>query len=94
MNANLRRHPASFRSHFLLGVYFIKLGPESLNRAIAEFQAAVGSNPEYIPAYFNLAGIYMHLGRYEDARQAYARILRVKNDPGAAQQLRLLRGKQ
>jgi hypothetical protein len=87
MNANLRDHPASFRAHFLLGISAIKRGPRYLNLAIQEFQQASAVNPEYIPAYLNLGSIYMQLGRFSEARQAYRKVLALEDNEIARQQL-------
>jgi tetratricopeptide (TPR) repeat protein len=87
MNANLRDHPSSFRDHFLLGIAAIKSSPQDLNRAIQEFHQASAFNPEYIPAYLNLGSIYLQLGRFSEAQQAYRKVLALEDNDIARQQL-------
>ncbi len=91
MGANLREHPASFRAHFLMGMFSVKQG-QDFAQAIREFQLASAVNPEYVPAYLNLGAIYLGLGRLTEARQAYARVLGIENNPTAAQQLKRIQG--
>ena len=91
MNVNLREHPSSFRARFLMGIFALKRGPEFLTEAVQEFQQAIACNPEYIPAYINLGSIYMHLGRYSDARQLYEQVLAREKNATAEQQLQILR---
>ena len=75
MEVNLREHPSSFRARFLMGIFALKRGPEYLAEAVQEFQRTIALNPEYVPAYLNLGSIYMHLGRYSEARQLYEQVL-------------------
>lgn len=44
-------------------------------QAKQELDAALSLNPNYVPALFNLANLYEDLGRREEARATYARVL-------------------
>lgn len=52
-------------SHYLLADAYQKQGNAS--GAIASYQRAISSKPEYLPAYRNLADVYKNQGRFEDA---------------------------
>ena len=91
MAVNLREHPSSFRSRFLMGIFAVKRGPEFLAEAVREFQQSIAMNPEYIPAYLNLGNIYMHLGRRSEARQLFEEVLEREHNAAAEEQLKNLR---
>src|SRR4029079_12660585 len=57
------REVAAFNS---LGVAYIHAG--QYERAIEPFQQALRLDPKFMPLYSNLAGAYMALNRYDDAR--------------------------
>jgi tetratricopeptide (TPR) repeat protein len=86
MDANLREHPASFRAHFMLGIFGIKRGPEALKQAEQEFLQSIALNPEYAPAYLNLGNIYIYLDRRAEARQLYQKALALDPNPASVQQ--------
>ena len=67
MNANLRRHPESFRAHSLLGIFAMKRGPRFWEQGIEEFKRTIALNPEFAPAYSNLHSLYLALGRVREA---------------------------
>ena len=92
---------ASYRMALELGVP----GPEEahLNRAVilsdflhrpdealAELEAALARNPNYVPALLNLGNLHEDLGRREDAKAAYARALEA--EPGNTLALARLAG--
>jgi hypothetical protein len=91
ITANQRDHPSSFRARFLMGIFALKRGPAFLAEAVREFQQSIALNPEYIPAYINLGSVYMHLGRYSEARQLYERVLAREKNATAEEQLEILR---
>jgi Tetratricopeptide repeat len=91
MNANLRDHPSSFRSHFTLGMLAVKRGPEFLSEALREFHKVVELNPDFAPAYVNLGSIYLSLGRRREAEAALKKALALEENPVALEQLKLLR---
>ena len=90
MNANLRDHPSSFRSHFTLGMLAVKRGPEFLGEALQEFQKVVELNPDFAPAFVNLGSIYLHLGRRGEAETALKKALALEENPVAMEQMKLL----
>ena len=67
MNANLRRHPESFRAHALLGIFAMKRGPRFWEQGIEQFKRTLAINPEFEPAYSNLHTLYLALGRAREA---------------------------
>jgi hypothetical protein len=90
MNANLREHSASFRSHFTLGMLAVKRGPAFLGEALQEFHKVVELNPDFAPAYVNLGSIYLHLGRRGEAEAALKKALALEENPVALEQMKLL----
>jgi len=93
MGANIREHPSSFRAHFTLGMLAVKRGSGHLEEAIQEFEKVVTFNPDFAPGHVNLGSIYMHFGRYNEARRSFQKALSLEKSPLAEEQLRRLRGR-
>ncbi len=91
MAANAREHPESFRNHFTLGLLAVKLGPEHLQEALGEFRQAATLNPDFAPAHTNIGTLCMHLGRVDEAREAFERALSLEPNPFVSVQLERLR---
>jgi tetratricopeptide (TPR) repeat protein len=91
LDAHARRHPASFRDAFLLGVVAVKRGSDHVAEALVHFERAAALNPDFAPAHTNLGSIYLALGRRADARRAFERALAIEPNPLAADQLKKLR---
>jgi tetratricopeptide (TPR) repeat protein len=90
MDAGLRIHPDSFRSHFLMGIFAIKRGSQYLAQAVQEFQRTIAINPEYVPAHLNLGAVYRRLGQTKDAKKAYRRALKLQENAAVRRELELL----
>lgn len=93
MNDTLRTRPDSFRTHFLLGIYSIKRGPQFWPQAAEEFRRSVAVNPEYIPAWLNLGGVCRQLGKISEAKDSYRQALSLKEDAAVRRQLEQLEGR-
>jgi len=93
LRANRAQHPNSFRSHFLMGMFAVKRGPEHLREAVQEFERTVVLNPDFAPAHINLGGLYLHLGRIGDAERAFEKALALEESDLAREQLRRLRSR-
>jgi len=77
--AAVAANPSDARYHTGLGTRYVKLG--ELDRAAAEFTAALSHRPDYAPAHNNLAVVLLRQGRdLEAARQHVAAALRTSPD--------------
>ena len=62
--------PGSAEAHLLLGIAYRTAGaPDLMGEAVAELRQALEINPEFVPARYYLAHIYLDLGRNERARE-------------------------
>jgi tetratricopeptide (TPR) repeat protein len=62
--------PGSAEAHLLLGIAYRTAGaPDLIGEAVAELRQALEINPEFVPARYYLAHIYLDLGRNERARE-------------------------
>jgi tetratricopeptide (TPR) repeat protein len=62
--------PGSAEGHLLLGIAYRATGsPELIGEAVAELRQAIALNPDFVPARFYLAHIYLDLGRAARARE-------------------------
>jgi tetratricopeptide (TPR) repeat protein len=62
--------PGSAEGHLLLGIAYRTAGaPDLMGEAVAELRQALAINPEFVPARYYLAHIYLDLGRNERARE-------------------------
>ena len=72
------------------GVTLVKLG--KFKEALASYQKAVKSNPEYAPAYFNLGLLYeTHLNKPAEAIEAYRRHVTLGGEKGITARNAILR---
>jgi tetratricopeptide (TPR) repeat protein len=58
------------------------------DRAFADFEQAIGLDPDFLPAYDHRGSLYWDIGDFEHARQDLDQIVRLKRrevDPGAAE---------
>lgn len=70
LKAILAIDPRSAEAHLLLGIaYRVAGSPELMGEAIAELRQALALNPDFSPARFYLARIYLDLGRAARARE-------------------------
>ena len=70
LKAILAADPRSAQAHLLLGVaYRMKGSPELVGEAKAELVQAVALNPDFVPARYYLAQLYLDLGRAGRARE-------------------------
>jgi Tfp pilus assembly protein PilF len=69
LKAVLAAHPQSAEAHFLLGVAYGRLrATEFMSEAKAEFQQALALDPKLVHARYDLAQVYLDLGRAAKAR--------------------------
>jgi tetratricopeptide (TPR) repeat protein len=81
--------PRSAEAHLLLGLAYRVVGsPELMGEAVAELRQALALNPDFSPARFYLARIYLDLGRAARAREELQTAL--EQVPGNPQFLALL----
>ncbi len=81
--------PGSAEGHLLLGIAYRTVGaPDLMGEAVAELRQALEINPEFVPARYYLAHIYLDLGRNERAREELQAAL--VTAPRNAQMLTLL----
>src|SRR5205823_3077293 len=77
-------------AHLDLGIVYADRGDAT--RAEAEYRAAIRLQPDFVPAYANLADLYRALGREADAASALADGLKaVPDDPSLVHALGLKR---
>jgi tetratricopeptide (TPR) repeat protein len=91
LDLELRRHPDSYRLHFLSGIFAVKRGPALLPQAVDQFQRSISIKTDYVPAYYSLAAVCRYLGRIEEARSGYKTILALENNPLVAGELETMR---
>ncbi|MDC4225643.1 MAG: tetratricopeptide repeat protein [Candidatus Manganitrophus sp.] len=70
-----KQWPKQEEIFFRLGVSYMELG--RLPKAEEALKRAIGLNPDYLPAYFQLAGLYEQTQRFQEALDAYERIIQV-----------------
>ncbi len=81
--------PNSAEGHLLLGIAYRGVGTqEVMGEAVAELRQALALNPDFVPARFYLAHIYLDLGRAGRAREEMLAAL--EKTPGNPQFLALL----
>jgi tetratricopeptide (TPR) repeat protein len=74
----VRKSPDSSMPHYNLGNAYLSQG--QLDKAIAEYQAALRLKPDYAVAHFNLAKAYASQGQLDGAIAEYQAVLRLKPD--------------
>ena len=74
----LKKSPDSEMAHNNLGVVYRSQG--RLDRAIAEYQAALRLNPDYAEAHINLGLVYASQGQWDKAIAEYQAVLRLNPD--------------
>jgi tetratricopeptide (TPR) repeat protein len=89
LKAILALDPRSAEAHMLLGIaYRMQGSPEMLGEAKAELVQALANNPQFTPARYYLAQLYLELGRPAGAREQMEAAL--GQQPGNPQFLALL----
>jgi tetratricopeptide (TPR) repeat protein len=89
LKAILAVDPQSAEAHMLLGIaYRMQGSPEMLGEAKAELVQAIANNPQFAPARYYLAQLYLELGRPGGAREQMEAAL--TQHPGNPQFLALL----
>jgi tetratricopeptide (TPR) repeat protein len=89
LKAILALDPRSAEGHLLLGLAYRSVGSADLmGETVAEFRQALALNPDFAPARFYLANVYLDLGRPARAREELETVL--TKFPGQAQFLALL----
>jgi len=89
LKAILALDPRSAEGHLLLGIAYRSVGSADLmGETVAEFRQALALNPDFVPARFYLANIYLELGRPARAREELEAAL--TKAPGQPQFLALL----
>ncbi len=62
-----------------------QIGPseeDSIDAAVARVEADISASPDNLKAWSVLAPVYLRLGRYDDAVNAYKQVLRLKGEDG------------
>jgi len=89
LKAILALDPRSAEGHMLLGVAYRSVGsPDLMGETVAEFRQALSLDPDFIPARFYLANVYLDLGRPARAREELE--VALAKVPGQPQFLALL----
>jgi tetratricopeptide (TPR) repeat protein len=89
LKAILAVDPRSAEGHLLLGIAYRSVGAADLmGETVAEFRQALALNPDFVPARFYLANVYLELGRAARAREELE--LALTKAPGQTQFLALL----
>ncbi len=76
--ANAAENPTSFRNEFTLGLLAMKSGSGNIAEALLHFGQAAAINPDFAPAHTNVGTIYLALGRFAEAREAFERSLAIE----------------
>ncbi|HEX3033764.1 MAG TPA: M48 family metalloprotease [Thermodesulfobacteriota bacterium] len=73
----LKIEPDDAKSHYYLATIYRETGnnKEELNKAIAEYEKAIASKPDYAEAYFGLGLAYYRKEMSEKAKEAFAKYL-------------------
>ncbi|HEX3036069.1 MAG TPA: tetratricopeptide repeat protein, partial [Thermodesulfobacteriota bacterium] len=73
----LKIEPDDAKSHYYLATIYRETGnnKEELDRAIAEYEKAIASKPDYAEAYFGLGLAYYRKEMSEKAKEAFAKYL-------------------
>jgi len=83
LTAYLEQKPRDAIALYLLGLTYLYQPKPDLSEAAARLEEAVKFEPDLVRAYWDLAGIYRELGRYEDAIDMYRQVLtRSPDRPG------------
>jgi tetratricopeptide (TPR) repeat protein len=89
LKAILAVDPRSAEGHLLLGIAYRSVGAADLmGETVAELRQALALNPDFVPARFYLANVYLELGRAARAREELE--LALTKAPGQTQFLALL----
>jgi len=82
VQAQMRDDP---RFHFSLGLAYYRRGGPTASAALAstEFRRVIELRPNFVPARFRLAKLYLLQGWYQEAREQCERILAVRGRPPA-----------
>jgi len=81
----LAQDPGSSFARYGLAIAYVQLA--ELEKAIAEFEALLGHDPNYAAAYYHGGQTFEKLGRLDEARDYYRRGLAVVRDPHARGEL-------
>jgi tetratricopeptide (TPR) repeat protein len=81
----LAQDPGSSFARYGLAMAYVQLA--ELEKAIAEFEALLGHDPNYAAAYYHGGQTFEKLGRLDEARDYYRRGLAVVRDPHARGEL-------
>lgn len=85
MQQLLAQDPGSSFARYGLAMAYVQLA--ELEKAIAEFEALLGHDPNYAAAYYHGGQTFEKLGRLDEARDYYRRGLAVVRDPHARGEL-------
>lgn len=79
----IRRNPDAWLAHQNLGMD--RVSQQRMEDAVAHFEAVLAIRPEHAEALNNLGGALSHLGRFDEAQDAYRKaiVLDVRNAPYA-----------
>ncbi len=73
-------YPDDERAHNLLGTYYF--GLQEYDKAIGEYERAVGINPKFSPAYNLLGYAYRFQGKFDRSENAFRKYIElIPNDP-------------
>jgi tetratricopeptide (TPR) repeat protein len=85
LNQLLADNPSNTFARYGLAMEHVKAG--SLDRAIAEFDAVIATDPAYAAAYFHGGQALEKLNRLDQARDYYRRGVAAARDPHARSEL-------
>jgi serine/threonine protein kinase/Tfp pilus assembly protein PilF len=77
-------NPEAYQLYLKGRAYFGKLTPDSIQKALSQFQQAVHKDPAYALAYVGMADCYSHSGKSAEARSAVTEALGLDDSLGEA----------